>query len=121
MSLFKRSEKDIYQVVKQWINLSNKTDNLLDEKYKIGTIADSSVVNVSFAEPSSSITDTEILANIEKKLDMGLMSRSEAIQELRDVDSEQAIVLIEEIDSEDMLEDDNAEIQGNIQEPESQT
>ena len=117
MSLFKRAERQIFDIIKAWINISNGT-SLLDSRFQIGIIPENATVDVIFAEPSSSITDTEILANIEKKLDLGLMSRVEAIQELRDLDSDAAQEIIDRIDNEDMTD---AEIQGNIQGQESQT
>lgn len=128
MSLFTKTEKKIFEIIKAWNNLAANT-NLLEKEYTVGIIPETASVDVKFTEPSSSITDTEILANIEKKLDLGLMSRSEAMQELRGIESNEADDLIEKIDNEGMTEQPsvnimenvtNGEIQGNIQEQESQ-
>lgn len=110
MAMFKRAEIDIFEVIKAWLNLSRRAD-ILNDWYNIGVLPEQSTVSVSFAQPSSSITDTEVLANIEKKLDLGLMTRAEAIEEIRGIGYDEAVSLMEEIDNEGMV----AENRGNLQ------
>ena len=114
MAMFKAAEVDTFEVIKAWLNLAMQSDILTDD-FKIGVIPEDASISINFKEPNSSITDNEVLANIEKKIDLGLMSRTEAIAELRNIEVTQAEEIVEQIDNEGM---DASEVPTEFSQPE---
>lgn len=98
---FRCLEQDIYQIVKAWLRVLNGTDKL-DSKYQIANLNPDSEISVEFYKPEEVQTETERLSNIEKKIELGVMSKKEAIMELRSIeDDEQAMELLKEIQNEE--------------------
>jgi hypothetical protein len=84
---FKRVEDQVYSIIKAWLNVLNGT-NQLERKYQAPSISSESEVIVKYVEPKMIQTETEKLASIEKKMELELMSESEAIMELREIKDE---------------------------------
>ena len=55
---------------------------------------------VQFSEPQAHMSDDQKLDNIQKRLDMGLITKVEAIMKDRDVDEDKAREILENIDDE---------------------
>jgi hypothetical protein len=98
---FRCAEDDIYEIIKAWLRVLNGSDQL-DRKYQIPGLSEDSEVIVDYHKPELVQTETEKVANIEKKLDRGLMSRSEAIADLRGIELDKAKEVVAEIDEEEM-------------------
>jgi hypothetical protein len=89
-------ENDIYKIVKAWLDVLSSS-NELDNKYRT-TIPEDSEVHVDYHKPEMIETQTEKLSNIEKLIDLGLMSKKQAIMELNNIDDEeQAMKILEDI------------------------
>jgi hypothetical protein len=93
---FKVVEKRIFEVVKAWYN-ALLNDDQLDDKYKAGQLPEDASVEVEFSGPEMIQSEEDKLRNIQTKLEMGVMSTLEAIQELRGVDKETAMEIMETI------------------------
>lgn len=93
-------ENDIYKIIKAWLRVL-ASSNALDQRYKV-ILPEESEVHVDYHKPEMIETYTEKLANIEKMIDLQLMSRKQAIMELNNIDDEeQAMKILEEIRSDD--------------------
>lgn len=101
--VYKRVEVEVWNIVRAWLNALNGT-NQLDKKYWCGKIADDSEIEVTYEKPKMIRTEAELIDSIQKKLDMGLMTRVEAIMLLRDVDEDQAIEIYNKIQEENNKE-----------------
>lgn len=84
---FKNAEKKAYEIIKAWLSVLNNT-NLLKDKYKT-VIPQSSDIEIEYHKPEMIQTETEKLSNIEKMLDLGLMSKKKAIMSLYDIENEE--------------------------------
>jgi len=99
---FKNTEKQIYEIVKAWLRVLDGS-GLLDQKYRTGNISDESELSIEYYKPEMIQTETETLANFQSKIDLGIMSKVDAIMELRGIeDRDQAKELLEEIKEENM-------------------
>lgn len=95
---FRKAENDIYRIVKAWLRVLQGSDKL-DPKYQIAALPDNSEINVEFHKPELIETQQEKLANIEKRIDLGIASRLDAIMVDRSIeDKDEAKQLLEEID-----------------------
>jgi hypothetical protein len=84
---FKDVEQDIYEIIKAWQNVLANSSNL-DSKYKV-SIPRESEVQVEYFKPEMIQTETEKLSNIEKLIDLGLMSKVKAVMEYYDIDDKE--------------------------------
>ena len=82
-------ENRIYEIVKAWNNVLGNSD-AIDSKYKLGSIPEESEIEVNYTKPEMIQTESERLASIEKRKDIGLMSPLEAIMEDRGIEDEEA-------------------------------
>lgn len=98
-SLFKWAEEQAFQIIKAWINVLTGT-GVLD--YDLVQIPEDVKMFIKFAEPNLVQSRGEKLDAIQKEIELGLMSRTEGIMELRDVDKDKALEIAAEIDA-DML------------------
>jgi len=93
---FKCAENDIYEIIKAWQIALAGTDQLQD-KYKV-TVNQESELEIDYYKPEMIETESEQLTNIEKKLDLELMSKKQAVMQLHGIeDDEKANDLLEEI------------------------
>ena len=101
--MFRCAEADIYEIIKAWLRVLNGSDKL-DSKYQIPGLDEESEIMVEYYRPEMMQTETEKIANIEKKIDLGLMSKKEALMEIREIeDEEKAMEILKEIDGEEAL------------------
>lgn len=95
--IYKKAEYELFNIVKAYVNEYAGTDVL---QYSIAPIPESAYVEVKFEEPEMIETEMDKLAEIEKKLDLGLITKVEAIAEDRDIEIEEARKIKAEIDQE---------------------
>jgi len=102
-----RDDIDLYKTVEDksldlfiaWSNLlQGVSDKPLVDKLQLATLPDDVYVDVKFRKPEVVQTKSEIEDSAIKLMDAGLMSKSEAISELREIDEEAAEEVIEKID-----------------------
>jgi len=95
---FRCVEDDIYEIIKAWLRVLNGTD-LLKQKYQVSTLNPESEVSVKYYKPEMMETESEKLSNIEARIDLGLMSKKEALMLDRELDDEEkAQKILDEID-----------------------
>lgn len=94
--VFKRVEDQLWKVVKAWLNTLSGTDKL-DRKYWVPMIPEESEIEVMFEKPKMIRTEAEMLDAIQKKIDLGLMSKVTAIMKLEEVTEEKAREIYEQI------------------------
>ena len=98
MDIYKTVEESIWKVVKAWLNLNA---DILDRKYQTTEIPETAELIISYEKPESITTEKEKIDVIEKKIDLGLMSRTDAIMELDSIGEADAKEKISRIDSEE--------------------
>lgn len=101
--VFERVENQLFDVFKAYINVYGGTEYL--PGVKSGMIGPDAYVSVTFSKPEMVKTESEELDIIQRKLELGLISRKEAIMIDRGVDADTADRIIMEIDSEEALRD----------------
>jgi len=98
MSLYMSVEKKAWEIVKAWNNVYyNVTDNGFDEKLAGISIPEESELSIKFAKPELVLSENDKLATIEKRLDLNLLSITEAIAFDRGIAKEQAEEVVAEI------------------------
>jgi hypothetical protein len=95
-NIYENAEKQIFKIVKAYLNTYSGTDVL---KYKIAPLSDDADITIVYEEPEMIETEADEISLIEKKLDLGLISKVEAIMEDRDVPREEAEKIKAEIDA----------------------
>jgi len=92
---FRCAEDEIYRLIKAWTKVLDTSQ--LDQKYQVN-LPDSSELSIDYYKPEMIETETEKLTNIEKKIDLELMSRKQAVMSLHGIDDEdKAQELLEDI------------------------
>jgi hypothetical protein len=95
-AVYQNAEKKIFEVIKAWINVSYATD-VLNEDYQF-RIPEDAELSIQFVKPETVLTEAEMLVDIEKKLDLGLISRVDAIAQLEGKSIDEAKERLLEID-----------------------
>jgi len=97
--LFQSTEKAFFNLFKKWNNIYFGTSQqILDF-----IIGDDVEIEVNYQKPVMEMTEAEKIDGVIKKREAGLMSRVEAIAELRGISHEAAEYVAEEIDRYDGL------------------
>lgn len=95
-AVYESAEKKIFQIIKAYLNTYSGTDIL---QYNIAPLREDAALSIKFEPPELIETEADKMAMIEKKLDLGLMSKVEAIAEDRDISREEAEKVKLEIDA----------------------
>lgn len=99
---FRCAEQDIYEIIKAWLRVLNGTDQL-DSKYQIPNLDPNSEIQVEYYKPEMLQTESERIANIERLIEIGVMSKKEALMELRSIeDKDKAAEMLAEIMRDEM-------------------
>lgn len=99
---FKNAEHHIYEIIKAWLRVLKGSDQL-DAKYQ-ANIPEDSELEIKYARPEMVETESEKLANVEKKMDLGIMSRKQALMHIFEIeDEDKASEMLKEIQEEDMF------------------
>ena len=101
--MYSCAEAEIYEIIKAWLRVLNGSDQL-DRKYQIGNLSEDSEVEVEYYKPDMIETDTEKLNNIERRVDIGLMSKREALMADRGIkDEEKAQEILDGIEKDNQI------------------
>lgn len=116
IDVFKWVEKRAYELVKKWNNTYyNATENGFIPELAGVLLPEDSYLEVKFAGPEMQMSESEKLAVIQQKMELGLMSRMQAIMMDQGVDEKAASEMMMKIDSDaKLLAEDN---QSNIDNP----
>lgn len=95
--IYKDVENKLFEIVKAYVNTYAGTDVL---QYQISPIPEAAYVEVYYEMPEMIETEMDKLAQIEKKLDLGLITKAEAIAEDREIELDEAKKIKQEIDQE---------------------
>lgn len=101
IDLFSCVEEELFTLVGAWYNAIRGTDMLYPE-YDFGAFPDAELT-VNFSAPSMVQTAHDTEDSVIRRLDSGLMSKVEAIMELRNVDEPTATDLLKKINAADVL------------------
>jgi hypothetical protein len=82
---FNCAEHEIFKIIKKWLSVLDNSQ--LDQKYQT-TLPENSELEIDYYKPEMIETETEKLTNIEKKLDMELMSKKQAVMALHGIEDE---------------------------------
>jgi hypothetical protein len=97
MELFEQAERKLFKIVVQYLNTYSGTDIL---KYKISTIPEDADVEIEFKKPEMVQTESEKIQSIRDKIELNLITQTEAIMMDRNVSEEAAIEIKKQIDAE---------------------
>ena len=104
ISMFDDVERDAYKILSSWSNVfqdvSANDPKALKEDLRLSKISDSVFVETQFSKPAAVKSDEEMEASVIRRMEAGLMSRAEAIAELRGLELEDAKVQLKLIDNE---------------------
>ena len=98
--LFKWVEKEVFVIVKMWLDTFSgvSVGGLMDELS--GIIPNDVSFDIKFDKPMAQISESDKIDLLAKKLDLGIISKLEAIMSAREVDEDKAREIMEDIDSE---------------------
>lgn len=107
IDLFITVEEKLYDLIRAWYSVTVGTE-VLDEKYNLGSWPEESQIRVKFLGPEIVQTDSDKLDSIIKKLDAGLITKAEAIAELKEIPLDEAEEKAKEIEDDQLgLENNN--------------
>ena len=98
LDLFQGVEWQLYLLLRAWYNAIRGT-TLLNPDYDFGEWPEDAVVVTKFCQPQMLQTESEREQSVVYRLDNGLISRVEAIMQLRGVSKEEAEKVLQEIDT----------------------
>lgn len=97
--IFSQVEQKIFNLMRGWSNLMQNTD-ALNEDLKGGQISDNVELEVMFSSPEVIKTQSESEESVIRRMREGLMTKVEAIAELRNMDEDNAREVLEKINEE---------------------
>lgn len=97
VDLFMCVEHELFELIRAWYQVIRGTE-LLDPEYDFGEWPEDAEMCVKFAQPQMIRTEADKEASVVYRLENGLMSRVEAIEELRGVSKDEAQKVADEID-----------------------
>ena len=130
IDLFGWAEKELVELIVSWNNVmypvtdASSTTEPLDPMLRLAMLPDDTTVEVNFKTPEGLQTKAEKRQDVLEQLDNGLMSRSEAIMELRGLNQQDAVRAIQKIDQEAVMlnqiePQDDMEQEGDLSDSES--
>jgi hypothetical protein len=94
--LFMKVEKKLFELFKKWSQVMNSTE----DKFLSFVIPDDCEIQVKFEKPEQVQSQSEKLADIQLKLDMGVMTKLQAVMDIYEVDEEKAQEMLSKIEAE---------------------
>jgi hypothetical protein len=107
MALYQKVERQVFSCIKAWHNLARISEDVLEEKYLAEEMSEDLQMQVVFSKPEAVQTEAEMLDIIDRKIEMGVASRIDALMELEKLTREQAIERAAEIDEDEMPSNEN--------------
>jgi urease alpha subunit len=104
VEIFRSVEKELFDIMVLWSNVFQGVppEIGLKEDLNVASINDDAYVDIVFNKPEMIRTKSEQEDSIIKRLNEGLMSKVEAISELREIDEDAAKEVIEKIKEDQM-------------------
>jgi len=99
-TIYENAEKKMFEIIKAYLNTYSGTDVL---NYNVPLIPEGAGIEIKYHSPEMIKTDEDKLNIIERKLDLGLISKIDAIAEDRGIDREEALKVKQEIDADMMM------------------
>jgi len=99
---FKSVEHKAFDLMRDWSNYCqniNEGKLALDPELRISSISDSAKMSVQFQGPEAIKSDEEKLNELERKMELGIISRKMMIMEYYEVSEDRALEIMSEIDS----------------------
>lgn len=103
IDLFLNVEEQLYNLMRLWYNEINGTD-ALEQEYSFGAWPDELELNVKFLGPEVVQTESDKEDSVIKRLEAGLISKVEAIAELRNISIDEAGKIANDIDGNNKME-----------------
>lgn len=100
IDLFRSAEDDVFKIMTAWSNVLQGT-GLLRPELTLATIPDNAFIDVAYSAPEVIKTSSESEDSVIKRMEAGLLSRVEAIAEIREIDIDEARKVVEEIDTDE--------------------
>lgn len=100
-NVYEKAEHKIFKIVKAYLNTYAGTDIL---KYKISPLSEDAEISIKFEEPEMIETEMDKITLYKEKLELGIMSKLEAIMEDRDITEEEAQKIKDKIDEETQMD-----------------
>ena len=99
--LMLKAEQESWELIKKWHNWMLDMNMLEDEARVLGKFSDEFQVSVQYADARPLESEDERIARVKMLLDMGLLTRMDALKKLHpDLSEEQVAAKLAEIDSE---------------------
>ncbi len=98
MDVFANAENEIFNIIRDWSNLFQGVQDGLDEKFNVSRLNENIEMEIQYQKPTLEQSKEEKEASVERLLKMGLLSKKEAIMELREVNEEMAEEILKEIE-----------------------
>jgi len=103
IELFRDVEQRLYLLFRSWYQVIAGTD-MLDQRLNFGAWPDTIIQTVKFSGPEMVRTEADREESVARRLEAGMLSRVEAIMELREVDRDKAVEILLEIDKETFID-----------------
>jgi hypothetical protein len=96
--IFEDAEAKLFEIIKRYINTYAGTPIL--GKYNIGQIPEDAYVEIKYHKPQAVVSEQDKLNIIAQKLELGLMTKEEAIAYDREIDQESASEIYKKLEGE---------------------
>jgi hypothetical protein len=99
MDLFRRVETELFEKMSAWSNYMQGVsgEDALRPELQFGQISDDVSLEVKFSEPQSIRTQSEVEDSVIKRMEIGLLTKRDALKELYGFDSDKAEEYLKEL------------------------
>lgn len=112
---YRKAENELYDVIKSWLKVLEGTE-VLKPQYRL-VVPDDSEVMVKFKGPETVLSESDKLDLAQRKIELGLASRIDAISWLKEVPRERAEEIAAQIDKDEALNGQSVDT-ANVQQEE---
>lgn len=101
MDIFQKAERKLWKIISKWSNAMRGNEEFKEAVLPF-EVPEESECMVNFSKPKMVMSESEQLDVIDKKMNLGLMTKIEAVEQLRNVDPETAQKILDEIEKEQL-------------------
>ena len=87
--VFARAEQMIWDLIRAWLIVLDGADDM-DDAFKIGSLPEQSKISIKFHKPEMVQSESELLSNADKRIELGMSSPIQEIMSKHDVDRDKA-------------------------------
>jgi hypothetical protein len=98
MAVYECVEDQLFDLIREWSRVTFGTDS----QFLSFVIPDDAEVEIDFKQPAMVQSQNDKIDYIQKKIELGLMTKQQALEELDDLDKEQAQAVLDAVDAEMM-------------------